>query len=99
MQYRFIITQSSQPEQPIPLIIPSTPRPASPCGCGCNEVLSIISDNTTHYASWRCVECDRFREWIPKPTNLTATQAENELIEIRHLLPVGVEAPTNSPHR
>ena len=99
MQYKFIIPQGSQPKQAIPQVLPSTPKPSKPCSCGCNELQEVLSDNSTHYTSWRCTECDRFRGWIPKPTNLTVTQAENELIEIRHLLPVGASTPTNFPHR
>ena len=75
-----IITQTSQLKQVTPLISPSTPKPSSPCSCGCSEVRALLSDNSTHYAAWRCTECRRFRGWIPKPTNLTAQQTENELI-------------------
>lgn len=81
MKLKYIIPQGSQPKQAIPLVLPSTPKPSSPCGCGCSEVRTILSENSIHYASWRCVECDRFRGWIPKPTSLTAQQTSDELID------------------
>lgn len=81
MQHRFIIPQGSQPKQAIPLVLPSTPRPSSPCSCECSKVHAVLSDNATHYASWRCIGCDRFRGWIPKPSTLTAQQTEDELID------------------
>jgi hypothetical protein len=81
MNRKNIITQGSQPKQAIPLVLPSTPRPSGACSCGCSEVRAELSHNSTHYAAWRCTECDRFRGWIPKPPNTTATQTENELID------------------
>ena len=72
---------NQEPKQAIPLVLPSTPKSFSPCGCGCSEVHAVLSENATHYASWQCTGCDRFKVWIPKPTNLTATQTENELID------------------
>jgi hypothetical protein len=81
MKRDFIISQASQPKQALPLVLPSTPKPSFPCDCGCVEVQAVLSDNATHYASWRCTECNRFRSWIPKPTSLTAQQSENELID------------------
>jgi hypothetical protein len=80
MKRTFIIPQTSQPKQAIPLISPHTPKPSNPCSCECLEVQAVLSDNTTHYASWRCTSCERFRGWIPKPTSLTAQQTEDELI-------------------
>jgi hypothetical protein len=80
MKRTFIIPQASQPKQTIPLISPHTPKPSNPCSCGCSEVQAELSKNSTHYAAWHCCECRRFRGWIPKSTNLTAHQAENELI-------------------
>jgi hypothetical protein len=82
-----IIPQGSQIKKAIPLVLPSTPKPSSPCSCGCTEVRAELSHNSTHYAAWRCTECGRFRGWIPKPKTLTALQAENELI--RKLLDSG----------
>lgn len=81
MHCKFIIPQGSQPKQAIPLVLPSTQKPSSPCGCGCSEVKAVPSGNSTHYARWNCCNCERFRGWVPKPTNLTATQAEDELID------------------
>ncbi len=81
MYRKSIITQGTQPKQAIPLVLPSTPEPSNPCGCGCIEVRAVLSENSTHYASWHCTDCDRFRGWIPKPTNLTATQTEDEQID------------------
>jgi hypothetical protein len=76
-----IIPQVSQPKQAIPLVLSSTPKPSSPCGCGCLEVKAVPRGNTKHYARWNCCNCERFQGGVPKPTNLTATQAENELID------------------
>lgn len=85
MKYELIILQGSQPEQEpkqaTPLVLPSTPKPSSPCGCGCSEVRAVLSENSTHYASWHCTDCDRFRGWVRKPTRLTAARSEDELID------------------
>jgi hypothetical protein len=81
MQYELIVPQASKQNQAIPLVLPSTPKPSSPCGCGCSEVKAVPSGNTKHYARWNCCNCARFRGWVRKPTNLTATQAENKLID------------------
>jgi hypothetical protein len=84
MKEKTIIPQGLQPKQavsPIPLVLPSTPRPSKPCSCGCSEVKAVPSGNSTHYARWNCCNCARFRGWIPKPTNLTATQTSDELID------------------
>jgi hypothetical protein len=80
MKHTIIIPQASQPKQAIPLVLPSTPKPSFPCDCGCSETQAVSSGNSTHYASWHCTECGRFRGWVAKPTNLTAQQVENELI-------------------
>lgn len=87
MKPESIITQGSQPKQAIPLILPCTPRPSGVCSCGGSDFRAELSHNSTHYAAWRCTGCKRFRGWIPKPTSLTALQAENELI--RKLLDSG----------
>jgi hypothetical protein len=81
MKHKIIVPQSPQPKQAIPLVLPTTSKPASPCSCGCSEVLALLSDNTTHFAAWRCRRCDRFRGWIPKPKTMSAQQTENELIK------------------
>lgn len=80
MKTNSIIPHTSQPKQPIPLVLPATPRPSNPCSCGCSKVHPVLSDNSAHYAAWHCTECDRFRGWIKKPKNLTAQQADDELI-------------------
>jgi hypothetical protein len=80
MHRSFIIPQASQPTPATPLISTHTPKPSFPCSCGCSEVLLKLSENSTHYAAWHCTECNRFRGWVPKPSNLTAQHAENELI-------------------
>jgi hypothetical protein len=77
-----IIPQASKPKQAITLVLPSTPKPSNPCECGCLEVKAVASGNTKHYARWNCCNCARFRGWVRKPTNLTATQTENELIDV-----------------
>jgi hypothetical protein len=81
MHRKSIIPQGTQPKQAISLVFSYPPKLSSFCVCKCLKVKAVYSSKTIHYARWNCCNGERFRGWVPKPTNLTATQAENQLID------------------